>query len=188
MCPKGLKVQQFEIHPTSGEFTMLLRLLDSGEVNLTFLEKGTVNVLVAALNPDFKLETYDRDLYKKIRNFFHINYNPDADNAFTLFDFYKQIDSSWTPIFPKKINRTETIRLYNFKDKNGIYYDHMVNWDTTSTGNLYSNENRAKVQALLPELATQLVDLNISVFFSDKVKNEQEERKAFLKQLQAWKK
>ena len=55
----------------------------------------------------------------------------------------------------------------------------MVNWDDTATGNHYSVENRGKVQALLPDLAAEIADQNISVFFTATPKLQSQESNEF---------
>ena len=186
MLPHNLMIQVFDFTYNQINCNVLLDMSrkESNSLDLYLLKRQTREDLSIPLDDkDDKFVVYARDpeRYEEIKKFFNIN--DGEGERFNLINFFKNMDRKLQAIDMPNYDRQTRAAFYRVDDRDAIYYDTMILWNNhlDKNGHPLRNvtaRNRAKVQALLPNLYDRIKNENISVRFTAHPKDERAEQKS----------
>ncbi|GKT04303.1 DUF6037 family protein [Furfurilactobacillus entadae] len=174
MVPRDSNVQAFELRHKNHDYSLLLErvgdvLPGNKKIRLTFVERGTQNVLPLNTDTSFKIDI-SKDLRNKLFRFFHIESGDGHDNFFKVLS---TIDSHCHAIFISNVPRSTIASTYQVEKKDLLYFDYFIDWKTANAKKPNTKDrhvsfaNREKTQVLIPDLYALIKNLDISVAYTD---------------------
>ncbi|MBG9445297.1 DUF6037 family protein [Cytobacillus firmus] len=168
----NLTYDVFDFTKNNIDFNVLFDI-NSTPFKLIMIKKRSSDYIIIDVHNGFKINPHlSRDKYDTLVSMLGLQFK--KGNPFSTKEFFEELNQKIpSNISRKNISRNTIFTIYQCEEKDKVYIKEIRNWDTYPHLNKScSPENKEKTRLLYPDLYEEIKDKNISVFYTDKKREE----------------